>query len=106
LNRAFAAVLVRAEEGEQTATLETEEIQIELMIRGIIRRALLRPEGLPFVRLFAYRSRLEIIIAFVAVLELLRGGLLRARASENADDIFIIPTAKAREYADLPEKAL
>ncbi|MDR1069406.1 MAG: segregation/condensation protein A [Gracilibacteraceae bacterium] len=106
LNRVFAAALAKAEKEEETAMLATEEIQMDMMIRGIMRRVLLRPEGLLFSRLFAYRSRLEIIIAFAAVLELLRGGRLRAAQSETTGDIFIVPTPKAREYADSPDGGL
>jgi segregation and condensation protein A len=106
LGRVFAGVLARAEEGERADTLETEEIQLDLMIRAIMRRVLLHPEGLLFARLIAFRSRLELIIAFAAVLELLRSGRLRAVQSETAADIFLAPTDKAREYADLPAGAL
>ncbi|MDR1604128.1 MAG: segregation/condensation protein A [Gracilibacteraceae bacterium] len=107
LERVFAAVLARAEVGAgEIDTLEVEEIQVDLMIRAIMRRVLLNPEGLLFSRLIAFRSRLELIIAFIAVLELLRGGRLRAVQSGETADIFVVPTAKAREYADLPAAAL
>ncbi|MDR1962029.1 MAG: segregation/condensation protein A [Gracilibacteraceae bacterium] len=100
LGRIFAGVLARAEDEERTDTLDAEEIQIDMMVRGIMRRVLLHPEGLLFSRLVSRRSRLELIIAFIAVLELLRGGRLRAFQGEGAEEIFIAPADKARDFAD------
>ena len=98
LLQAFQTVLMRVEEGEDIQYIQTEEIPVELMLDDIMRRLMLHPAGMKFSQLLRYRSRVEIVVAFVALLELLKEGQVRAEQSSPAHDIFLVPTTKAWDY--------
>ncbi|HHV65817.1 MAG TPA: segregation/condensation protein A [Peptococcaceae bacterium] len=99
LLQAFKAVLQRVEKGEDLSLyVEAEDIPIELMITDIMRRMILNPKGMKFTQLLRYRSRVEIVVAFLALLELLKDGKLKAEQSSSDKEIFIVPTAKAWDF--------
>ena len=97
---AFRRVLERAERGEETDVrfLELEEISIELIINDVLRRLLLYPKAIFFGDLLRYKTRVELVMAFLALLELLKEG--KVRADQGQSDIFLVPTAKAWEFAE------
>ena len=95
LLQTFQIVLARVDSGEDIHYIQTEEIPVEIMIDDIMRRLILNPSGMKFTHLLRYRTRVEIVVAFVALLELLKDGRIRAEQSAMANEIFIVPTSKA-----------
>ena len=95
LFQTFQIVLNRVESGEDIHYIQTEEIPVEVMVDDIMRRLILNPAGMKFTNLLRDRSRVEIVVAFVALLELLKEGRIRAEQSSMANEIFIVPTSKA-----------
>lgn len=85
---AFREVLKRVQETPALA-IEPEEIKIEERMAYLLNR--LAHEGsLPFSSLFlGERRRLEMIVTFLALLELLRQGLVRARQPVPFGEILI-----------------
>lgn len=85
---AFREVLKRAE-AEPPLVIEREEINIRERMAFLLER--LREESpIPFSSLFEQGSRrLEVIVTFLALLELLRQGLIRCRQSVPFGEIMI-----------------
>lgn len=101
LMEAFQAVLARVEKGEDLPLhVEVDEIPVDLMVNDILRRMLLSPRGMMFTQLLRYQTRVEIVVAFLALLELLKDGKVRAEQSGHSKDIFIFPTDKAWNFSD------
>jgi segregation and condensation protein A len=101
LTQAFNSVIARIEKGEDIPLyVQAEEIPVELMITDIMRRMILNPRGMRFTQLLRYRSKVEIVVAFIALLELLKDGKIKAEQSENTKDIFLVPTEKAWDFAN------
>lgn len=100
LFQAFQTVLTRVEKGEDIQYVHIEEIPVEMMLDDIMRRLMLYPTGMKFSQLLRYRSRVEIVVAFVALLELLKEGKIRAEQSSMANEIFLVPTSKAWDFVD------
>jgi len=98
--QAFNKVLIRAEQGEEIRHIQPEDISIEAMTRDVLRRVLLHPQGVRFRQLIRAGSRMEMVVAFLALLELLKNGKVRAEQAAQASDIVIFPTAKAGEFAE------
>jgi len=98
LFKAFQAVLERVEKGEDIQYVQVEEIPVEMMTSDIMRRMILHPRGLKFSQLLRYGSRVEIVVAFIALLELLKEGKVRAEQSKEANEIFLVPTEKAWDF--------
>lgn len=101
LLKAFHSLLSRVEKGEDIPLMvEVDQIPVDIMINDIMRRIILNPKGLRFSQLLRYRSRVEVVIAFIALLELLKDGKVRAEQSEKNNDIFLVPTNKAWDFID------
>lgn len=101
LLQAFHSVLARVEKGEDIPLyVQVDDIPVELMISDIMRRMILNPKGVRFTQLLRYRSRVEIVVAFIALLELLKEGKIRAEQSNQASDIFLVPTENAWDFAN------
>ncbi|KUO58866.1 MAG: rifampin ADP-ribosyl transferase [Gracilibacter sp. BRH_c7a] len=98
LFQAFQSILSRVEKGEITQYIQTEEIPVEMMLDDIMRRLILYPAGMKFSQILRYRTRVEIVVAFVALLELLKDGRIRAEQSSMTNEIFLVPTAKAWDF--------
>jgi len=98
LLRAFHTVLRRVEQGEDIHYVEAGDISVDLMAMDMMRRLLLSPQGMKFSRLLRYHSRVEIVVAFLALLELLKGGRIRAEQSSKTNEIFLVPTDKAWDF--------
>ena len=100
---AFRKVLERADMGDEEADVRfvsLEAIPIDVVISDVLRRILLQPKGVYFGHLLRYQTRVELVMAFLALLELLKEGKIKATQEKAAerDDIFLIPTAKALEF--------
>jgi segregation and condensation protein A len=98
LAQLFFDLLAKAEaETEMSETYMTvEEIPMAEMLTKLLRRLLLYPQGVLFEKLLRFRSRLEMIVAFLALLELLRSGRARVQTG-GAGEIFVVPTADAAD---------
>lgn len=97
--KAFQDIVERVEKGEEVRHISADEISVEMMAKNIWQRVLLHPDGIYFSRLMQDgRSRLEVIVAFLAVLELLKSGRIRAEQAGVKSDISIFPTEKAWEF--------
>ena len=91
---AFSQVLRRAREAPQE--IAGEEFTVEQQIAALMGLLAGRPEGVAFTALFREgASRLEIIVTFLAMLELIKQGLVRARQPQVFGDILLAPVAAA-----------
>ncbi len=98
LLQAFNSVLTRIEKGEDIHYVQSDDISIDLMITDIMRRMLINPKGMKFSQLLRHNSRVEIVVAFLAILDLLKDGKIRAEQSSQGNGIFIVPTEKAWDF--------
>jgi len=100
LLQAFCQVIERAEKGEEIQHVAPDEISIDVMLADVLRRVLLHPKGLRFYQLMRSGSRMEMIVSFLALLELLQSGKVRAEQLALLSDIVIFPTEKAWEFTE------
>ncbi|HUS88370.1 MAG TPA: segregation/condensation protein A [Desulfosporosinus sp.] len=98
--QAFCRVIERAEKGEEIQHVEPEEIAIDVMLADVLRRVLLHPKGMRFYQLMRIGSRMEMVVSFLALLELLQSGKVRAEQLTMLSDIMIFPTKKAWEFTE------
>lgn len=75
---------------EEIARIEREEITVRQKIREIRQMVNSADAGLPFRRLFAgYPTRYELVITFIALLELIRTRQAKAYQAANFTDIWL-----------------
>ncbi|MFZ3101919.1 MAG: segregation/condensation protein A [Desulfitobacteriaceae bacterium] len=98
--QAFFKVLERAEQGEEIRHIQLEEISLEAMANDVLRRVLLQPRGIRFTQLMRLASRIEAVMVFLALLELLKRGKVKAEQAGIQADIVIFPTQKAWEFSE------
>lgn len=98
--QAFCKVIERAEKGEDIRQVEPDEIAIETMLSDVLRRVLLHPQGMRFAQLMRSGSRMEVVVSFLALLELLKSGKVRAEQPAVLSDILLFPTQKAWEFTE------
>jgi len=98
--KAFCGVIERAEKGEEILYVEPEEIAIGVMLADVLRRVILHPKGMRFYQLMRIGSRMEMVVSFLALLELLQSGKVRAEQLTILSDIMIFPTEKAWEFTE------
>lgn len=98
--QAFCRVIERAEKGEKIQHVEPDEIAIDVMLADVLRRVLLHPKGMRFFQLLRIGSRMEMVVSFLALLELLQSGKVRAEQLSLSSDIVIFPTLKAWEFTE------
>lgn len=98
--KAFCQVIVRAEQGVEVKTVEPDEISIDKMMDDVLRRVILHPQGTRFSQLIRGNSRMEVIVSFLALLELLKSGKIRCEQSSLRQDIHLFPTEKALEFTE------
>lgn len=96
--QAFRKVVERAEKGEEIRLVKPDEIAIDVMVADVLRRVLLHPKGMRFRQLMRLGSRMEMIVSFLALLELLKSGKVRAEQPAMLTDIMLYPTKKAWEF--------
>lgn len=97
---AFCKVIERAERGEEIRHVQPDEIAIEMMLSDVLRRVLLHPHGMRFAQLMRSGSRMEVVVSFLALLELLKSGKIRAEQPAVLSDIMLYPTQKAWEFTE------
>lgn len=98
--QAFREVIERAEKGEEIRQVEPDEVPIEVMTRHVLRRLLLHKDGVHFSKLVRGGTRIELVVAFLALLELLKTGRARAEQAGPKSDIMLFPTEKAWEFIE------
>ncbi len=98
--QAFCRVIERAEKGEEIQYVAPDEISIDVMLADVLRRVLLHPKGLHFHQLIRSGSRMETVVSFLALLELLQSGKVRVEQLAMLSDIVIFPTKKAWEFTE------
>ena len=98
--QAFCRVIERAEKGEEIQHIEPEEIAIDVLLADVLRRVLLHPKGMRFYQLMRSGSRMEMVVSFLALLELLQSGKVRSEQLTMLSDIMIFPTQKAWEFTE------
>jgi len=88
---AFIAVLLRLKEEGQTLTIEREQITIADKLEQLYQAVKLAGErGISFEELFSVaKNRQELIIGFLALLELARQGVVRTSQSKRYSNIYI-----------------
>ncbi|HTU03248.1 MAG TPA: segregation/condensation protein A, partial [Candidatus Sulfotelmatobacter sp.] len=97
LVRAFQSVLARAE--SPALQISAEAVSVGQRIMALV-DLLAQESPVPFDRLFAgSRRRLDIIVSFLALLELLRRGLATARQAEPLAPIMIYGVLERIEEA-------
>lgn len=100
LLEAFRRVFERAEQGEEIQRIAPEAITIEEMAQDVLRRVVFHAKGIRFQELLRFNSRLEIVMAFLSVLELLKAGKIRAEQPSVRSEITVFPTETALQDLD------
>jgi len=98
--QAFCRVIERAEKGEEIRYVKPDEIAIDVMVADVLRRVLLHPKGIRFFQLMRIGSRMEIVVSFLALLELLKSGKVRAEQPALLSDIMLFPTKMAWDFVE------
>ncbi len=102
LLQAFLRVVERAEEGEEVSRIQPDEVSVQAMADDVLRRVLLNPDGVRFRQLLRAGSRLELVVTFLALLELLKAGKIRAEQTPPRGEISLFPTESARQFNEAP----
>lgn len=89
LVKAFQRVYSQAAKREQVVAIKAEEITIEDRILEVKRMVAGRTDGVPFLDIFIRRTRLEIVVTFLAVLELTKQRFIRIIQSRKFATILI-----------------
>lgn len=89
---AFLPVWQRAKSAGQVHTIQRETVSIGIMTGRIVERLRLRPEGVRFEEIFAgSASRLQVIVGFMALLELAKLRAVRLQQDDADTAIYILP---------------
>ena len=90
LGLAFAKVLKRLEGREDILDIVREQVTVRDKLRDILAALREKPRGLPFSNIFAAcRSKAECVVAFLALLELMRQLRVRVGQSSVFDEIYV-----------------
>jgi len=93
---AFQKVYREAAEREKIVPIQAEEITLENRIVEIKRLVAGRKDGLPFEDLFIRKTRLEVVVTFLAILELTKQRFISIRQGQSFASILIF----AKELSD------
>lgn len=92
LAAAFQPVWQRAREAERVHMIRRETVSIGVMSRRLVDKLKNAPEGIVFAALFdEAASRLQVIVAFLALLELAKVSAIKIRQEQPDDDIYVLP---------------
>lgn len=95
---ALRRVLLAAglEEQKVTAVVPRRRVSLRMKMAEVLRRTHANPDGVGFADMFELPCyRYDIVLVFLAVLELLRQGLVRAEQKTNDDPIVLFSGAQA-----------
>lgn len=97
----FSKILEKVKKREQTVSLSREEITVQDKIEYIISTLQQKPRGLSFYQLISTtESKEEIIVTFLALLELIKLGKIFVRQKSLFEDIYIFMTQIERGLDD------
>ena len=104
LTRALQSVMSRFEE---VTTHDVELEPISIVDKGEVLRQLIGQRGrMTFRELFEkHHSRLEIIVTFIAMLELIKAGELAIHQADNTSELWIFAAEANVTPEDLPAQA-
>lgn len=89
---AFGPVWQRAKDAEKVHTIHRENISIGAMTARLVDKLRARPEGMVFSALFdGAVGKLQVIVAFLALLELTKVSAIKIRQESPDEDIYILP---------------
>ena len=92
LTAAFREVLLRMEKQPQVFDIVREEITVGEKMRDIYRLLRENSRGVAFTGIFVgSRSRVAVVVTFLALLELARQSVLKIRQSDSYGEIFLYP---------------
>lgn len=92
LAAAFQPIWQRAKNAEQIHTIKREAVSIALMTDRLLQRLRQAPAGIRFEDIFAASaSRLQVIVAFLALLELTKISVVKVRQAAPDAAIYILP---------------
>jgi segregation and condensation protein A len=101
---AFQKVYSDAAKRESFINIEAEEVSLEDRIEEIKTMLRNRAQGIPFEDIFIRRTRLEIVVTFLAILELAKQNFIRITQGDQFGSILIIPKSESeREIKREPE---
>ncbi|MDD5382925.1 MAG: segregation/condensation protein A [Candidatus Margulisbacteria bacterium] len=86
---AFKRVYAEAAKREQVVPIKAEEVTIDERIIEIKRMVAGRGDGVPFVDIFIRKTRLEIVVTFLAILELAKQSFIRIVQGRRFGSILI-----------------
>ncbi|MFH1541753.1 MAG: segregation/condensation protein A [bacterium] len=90
LVQAFKRAYDQAAKRERVVSIKAEEITLEDRIEEVKKLLGERTEGLPFEDLFIRRTRIEIVVTFLAILELTKQRMIRIVQGDRFGSIMII----------------
>lgn len=92
LTAALQPVWQRARQAEQVRTIRRDTVSIGTMTGRLLKRLAARPEGIVFADLFDEEStRLQVIVGFLALLELAKVSAVKVLQEDSDAAIYIIP---------------
>ncbi|MFA6548922.1 MAG: segregation/condensation protein A [Candidatus Margulisiibacteriota bacterium] len=91
LVQAFKRVYDQAAKREKVIPISTEEVTLEQRVQEIKDLLTSRREGVPFIEIFIRKTRLEIVVTFLAILELAKQNFLRVVQDRRFSEILIMP---------------
>ncbi|MBR7113200.1 MAG: segregation/condensation protein A [Firmicutes bacterium] len=101
LTNAFAAILRQVEERGEVIDIAKEQVTVRDKLLQLYESLSANPQGQSFESFFAASaSRIEVIVTFLAMLELSRRGILRVSQSSEYGRIYLYP-AELERFAEL-----
>jgi segregation and condensation protein A len=97
LVQAFQKVYSEAAKRESIVPIEEEEVKLEDRIQEIKDMLSRRTGGVAFEEIFIRKTRLEIVVTFLAILELAKQNLIRITQDMRFGTILIVPMKEKEE---------
>jgi len=88
---AFQKVYSEAVQREMVSAIPEEEITLDMRLAEIRDMLAAKQDGLPFIALFLRRTRIEIVVTFLAILELAKQQAISIKQGGTFGDIYIFP---------------
>lgn len=86
---AFKKVYDDAVKREKVVPIQAEEVSLDVRIEEVRKLLTSRREGVPFIEIFIRKTRLEIVVTFLAILELAKQRFLRITQDRRFSTILI-----------------
>ena len=90
LRRAFSLVLAKAEAAEPVLSIQREQVTLKDRLDVLFALISDQPQGVRFSQAFAdCRGRMQLVVTFLALLELVRQGVVRASQDNQFGEIYL-----------------